>query len=300
MSKSIHIRSIKELFDKVSLGTPANPLIAIIREWPEVDFQVNEVSFTSDLFYVQLKGDVNGEFLYGRSTYDYQEGTLIFIGPGQAATFNRGSESVKTSGWTLLFHPDLIRKSPLGKVINDFSYFNYNINEALHVSEKERKFINTVVENLESEIIQNTDKHSQSLIVNLLETILNYSNRFYDRQFYNRSNLNKDHVTRFKDFLQRHFSHKSEGKRIPTLTECGEALQMSGPYLSDLLKLETGKSAKEYIYDHLISEAKTSLAYSTQSISEIAYDLGFEYPQHFSKLFKLKTGMTPTEYRNLN
>ncbi|MDW3195057.1 MAG: AraC family transcriptional regulator [Cytophagales bacterium] len=261
---------------------------------------MNEVSFTSDLFYIQLKGDVSGEFLYGRSTYDYQEGTLLFMGPRQMATFNRGNEAVKTSGWTLLFHPDLIRKSPLGRVINNFSYFNYNINEALHVSEKERKFINTVVESLESEILQNTDKHSQGLIVNLLETILNYSNRFYDRQFYNRSNLNKDHVTRFKVFLNEHFSDQSTRKKIPTLTECGEALQMSGPYLSDLLRVETGKSAKEHIYDHLIGEAKTSLAFSTKTISEIAYDLGFEYPQHFSKLFKLKTGMTPTKYRNLN
>lgn len=201
-------------------------------------------------------------------------------------------------GWTILFHPDLIRKSELGKVIDQYSFFGYDTNEALHLSEKERQFLNTLVDTIEQEITQNLDRHSQELIVQNLETILKYASRYYDRQFYTRTNLNQDLISKFEAFLKSYFdSEDLINKGIPTITQCGEALNMSGPYLSDLLRTETGKSAKDHIHSFLINKAKTILLNSKDSVSQVAYQLGFEYPQNFSKLFKNKTGISPKEYR---
>ena len=300
MTQIVQVHTIEDVHNLWNLPQPQHPLITVIREWPAIDFDANQLTFTSDLYYINLKGDLSGSFQYGRNSYDYQQGTLIFIGPGQTATFSRTKDPVKESGWVLMFHPDLIRKSELGKTIKNYSFFRYEVTEALHLSERERNYINVVAENLESEISQNIDKHSQELIVNHLETILKYSSRFYDRQFYTRTNLNKDLVGRFEDYLRDYFSNKAIDSGLPTIGACGKALNMSGQYLSDLLKLETGKSAKYHIHDFVIDRAKTTLLNSDKPISEIAYDLGFEYPQHFSRLFKVKTGLSPTEYRNIN
>ena len=300
MTQIVQVHTIEDVHNLWNLPQPKHPLITVVREWPAIDFDANQLTFTSDLYYINLKGDLSGSFQYGRNSYDYQQGTLIFIGPGQTATFSRTKDPVKESGWVLMFHPDLIRKSELGKTIKNYSFFRYEVTEALHLSERERNYINVVAENLESEISQNIDKHSQELIVNHLETILKYSSRFYDRQFYTRTNLNKDLVGRFEDYLRDYFSNKAIDSGLPTIGACGKALNMSGQYLSDLLKLETGKSAKYHIHDFVIDRAKTTLLNSDKPISEIAYDLGFEYPQHFSRLFKVKTGLSPTEYRNIN
>ncbi len=305
MSNIIHVNSISEVYQFLESDTPIHPLITVIRRWPKVKVDLSEVKFTSDLYYMALKREISGSFQYGRSSYDFKEGTMIFIGPGQVANFSHAVEfmdkDTPSTGWTILFHPDLIRKSGLGEMIHQYSFFEYDTNEALHLSEKERDFINTLVDTIEEEIKQNMDRHSQELIVQNLETILKYSSRYYDRQFYTRTNYNKDLVSKFNQFLRSYFeSDKLIDLGIPTIEQCGDALNMSGPYLSDLLRMETGKSAKDHVYAALIDRSKTLLLNSQDSVSQIAYKFGFQYPQNFSKLFKSKTGMSPTEYRNLN
>ena len=301
MGDIIHIRSIAEVYAFFKEETPPHPLIAVLRKWPKLETDARELKFTSELYYLAVKKDISGSFEYGRSSYDYQEGTMVFIGPGQVATFSLPNVQTESHGWTILFHPDLIRKTKLGQTIRQYSFFSYEINEALHLAEKERQFLNTLVETIEQEINQNMDRHSQELIVQNLETILKYSNRFYDRQFYTRTNINKDLVAKFEQYLHAYFSSDELiNKGAPSIDQCGEALNMSGAYLSDLLRAETGKSAKDHIYNYLIETAKTTLLNSNKSVSQIAFQLGFEYPQNFSKLFKTKTGMSPSEYRNLN
>ena len=300
MSRFIHIKTITQMYTMLNMGSPAHPLLAVIRKWGRGNFDLKDVKFTSDLYYFSLKGNISGAFQYGRNSYDYQEGTLIFMGPGQVATFSR-FKTQDDGGWTILFHPDLVHRSKLGRAIKDYSFFKYSIAEALHLSNEEKQFLNTVVANLEKEINLNLDKHSQGLIIQNLETILKYSHRYYDRQFYTRTNLNKDLVSRFEQYLHVYFSSKQlSEKGVPSLADCGKELHVSGPYLSDLLKVETGRSAKDHIYGHLIDMAKMKLLNSTSPINTIAADLGFEYSQHFSKLFKSKTGMSPSAYRNRN
>ncbi|MFK8054762.1 MAG: helix-turn-helix domain-containing protein [Saprospiraceae bacterium] len=249
-----------------------------------------------------MKGKTKGTtFNYGRNSYDFQEGMLVFIAPGQVTSFPEPIEELDDTGWTIVFHPDLIRRSSLGKTIKDHTFFSYEVTEALHLSEKEKEFLIQLVEKIELELEQNIDKYSQELIIHNLETILKYSDRYYDRQFYTRANLNKDYVAKFELFLSDYFaSEELTDKGIPSIKRCGEALNMSGSYLSDLLKIETGRSAKDHIHSYIIEQAKTELLGSKQPISRIAFNLGFEYPQHFSKLFKSKSGFSPSEYRNSN
>lgn len=301
MTDFFHLKSISELHHMFGLPKPLHPLITIIREWPKIDFDFGNTKMTSDLYLLGMKGNIKGTFKYGRNAYDYEEGTLAFIAPNQVATFNNADAELDHHGWNVLFHPDLIRKSELGKTIKEFSFFEYDIHEALHVSDKEKLILLNLVERIEIELQQNIDKHSQELIIVNLESIIKYCHRYYDRQFYTRTNLNKDLITRFEKYLEAYFaSEELTTLGMPTLTQCGKALNMSGSYLSDLLKLETGRSAKDHIHSYIIEKAKTILLNSTSTVSEVAYDLGFEYAQHFSKLFKSKTGTSPSVYRNLN
>ncbi|MEO0341487.1 MAG: AraC family transcriptional regulator, partial [Bacteroidota bacterium] len=189
-----HIKSIAEVYAFFQTGKAPHPLITIIREWPKAKEVMGPIKFTSDLYYLALKRNISGSFKYGRSAYDYQEGTMVFMGPGQVATFSYLGSRPEQHGWTILFHPDLIRKSSLGEAIRQYSFFKYETNEALHLSDKEQGFLNLLVDTVEQEIHQNIDRHSQELIIQNLETILKYCNRYYDRQFYTRSNLNKDTV----------------------------------------------------------------------------------------------------------
>jgi len=226
----------------------------------------------------------------------------MFSAPHQVYTTPEEIGAMEGSiGWSILFHPDLIRKSTLGETIDGFSFFDYDVNEALHLSDKEKQSINELVKKIEEELHQNIDKHSQELININLESLLKYCKRYYERQFYTRSNSNKCYVARFEKYLKDYFSSSElPEKGIPSVQDCGEALCMSGHYLSDLLKSETGKSVKEHIDLHLVEKAKLLLVTSTNSVSEIAHDLGFNYAQNFSKLFKNKTGISPTELRHLN
>ena len=302
MPDFFHIKSVSQVHDLFGLKKPLHPLITIVRKWPEVDLDFSNVKLISDLYLLSMKGKMDGtSFQYGRNSYDFEEGTLVFLAPNQVISFADPIEELDDSGWSILFHPDLIRKAELGKTIKKYCFFKYEANEALHLSGREKQSLIELVEKIALELSQNIDRHSQDLIIQNLETIFKYSTRYYDRQFYTRTNLNKDYAVQFEKYLERYFSSTELAEKgIPSITQCGEALNMSGSYLSDLLKLETGKSAKDHIHSYLIEKAKTSLLNSKEPISKIAFNLGFEYPQHFSKLFKSKTGNSPSEYRNLN
>lgn len=302
MVQIFRIKSISEMHLAFGWEKPKHPLITIIRKWPKLDFDFENIRLTSDLYVISMKGKMNGAtFKYGRNSYDFDVGTLVFMAPDQVASFANLEEPAEDLGWTIFFHPDLIRKSELGKTIRNYSFFEYNTMEALHLSDKEKESLSELVVKIEVELDYNIDKHSQNIIIQNLESILKYSHRYYDRQFYTRTNLSKDFVIRFEQFLKEYFSSSDlPNKGIPTIKQCGEALNMSGSYLSDLLKLETGSSAKDHIHSFLIEKAKNTLLNSTLSVSEIAFSLGFEYPQNFSKLFKNKVGFSPTQYRNFN
>jgi AraC-like DNA-binding protein len=301
MADFFHIKSIAEVHHLFGLEKPLHPLITIIREWPKIDFDFGNTKMTSDFYLLGMKGNVRGAFKYGRNSYDYEEGTLAFIAPNQVTTFDSQDAALDNNGWNILFHPDLIRKSELGKTIKSYSFFDYDINEALHISEKEKQILSELVHRIEIELQQNIDKHSQELIIVNLESIMKYCHRYYDRQFYTRTNLNKDFIVRFEKFLEVYFaSDELKNKGLPTITQCGKALNMSGSYLSDLLKMETGRSAKDHIHSYIIEKAKMLLLSTDSKVSNVAYDLGFEYAQHFSKLFKSKTGTSPSAYRDMN
>ena len=301
MSNFLHIKSIAELHEIVGLDKPLHPLISIVKEWPEMGFDLKNFKISSELYLLGMKGNIKGSFYYGRNSYDFEEGSLAFVAPNQVIGFDHSDKNLDRNGWNIFFHPDLIRKSDLGKTINDYSFFSYDMNEALHTSEKEKQILTDLVQRIEIELQQNIDKHSQELIIVNLESILKYCRRYYDRQFYTRTNLNKDYIIRFEKYLEAYFASPEQLENgLPTVSQCGDALNISGSYLSDLLKVETGRSAKDHIHGYIIEKAKTLLLSSNTSINEVAYTLGFGYPQHFSKLFKSKTGLNPTEYRSLN
>jgi len=253
------------------------------------------------IYAVFLKDTKCGDIIYGNQPYDYEDGTLVFVAPGQVYGIDNHSVNEAPSGYGLLFHPDLIAGTHLGKTIKDYTFFSYEVNEALHLSKKERKTIVECLQKIATEIDQNMDKHSKTLIVSNIELLLNYCMRFYDRQFITRSHINKDVLTRFENLLNDYFqSGKALELGLPSVTWCAEQLYLSPNYFGDLIKKETGHTALDYIQTRLIEEAKIKIFDSTKSINEIAYHLGFKYQQHFTRLFKQKTGMTPNEYRNLN
>ncbi len=298
----IRLDSISKAHQLLGLEKPRHPLITIYHHTPQIIANTINLSFSGNLYYIAMKDGIKGAFQYGRSSYDFEEGTMMFLAPNQVYTTPETVETASGSvGWSILFHPDLIRQSSLGKIIDEFSFFDYDVNEALHLSDKEKQTINALVKKIEEEINQNIDKHSQELININLESLLKYCKRYYDRQFFTRTNWNKDYIIRFEKYLKTYFSSDAPLENgVPTIQQCGEALNMSGHYLSDLLKAETGKSAKEHIHLYLVNKAKFSLLNTNHSVSEIAYSLGFNYPQNFSKLFKAKTGLSPTQFRNIS
>jgi len=250
---------------------------------------------------VFLKESVCGDMKYGCNYYDYQEGTLVFIGPGQVVGIGNTPGNPPPKGWALLFHPDLIRGTALGRNIKDYTFFSYETYEALHLSEKERQLIVESLNKIDYELHQSIDKHSKKLIANNIELLLNYCMRFYDRQFITRSMVNKDILVRFENLLESYIkSELTKTAGLPTVKYCADQLHLSANYFGDLIKKETGKSAQEYIQLKLVDIAKERIFDTSKSISEIAYELGFKHPQHFSRMFKNETGQTPNEYRSLN
>lgn len=240
-----------------------------------------------------------GELRYGRGTYDYQEGTLVFLAPGQIVGV--GENTQRPKGWALLFHPDLIKGTTLGKEIDNYHFFRYEVNEALHVSEDERNLIIEQFKKIQKELASAIDHHSKKIIVASVELLLHYCTRFYDRQFITRDHVNKGVLEKFEQLLSDYFkSEKALNAGFPTVAYFANELNLSPNYFGDLIKKETGISPLEHIQAKVIAVAKERIFDIDKSISTISYELGFRYPQHFTRLFKEKTGMTPTEYRGLN
>ncbi|MCG8608417.1 helix-turn-helix domain-containing protein [bacterium] len=302
MNEIIKVKTVTQANEFLGVGKPKHPLVSVVhhddknfrREYPEGRYVL-------DLYQISFKDGISGSLGYGRNSYDFQEGTLLLTSPGQVITMSETVIESDITGWSLYFHPDLICKSPLGKMIDDYSFFSYDVHEALHLSDDEKSTLTGLVEKIEDEYNQNIDRHSQKLIVSNIELLLDYCTRYYDRQFYTRTNLNKDIVTRFERLLKDYYKdEKPIELGVPSVSYCGKELNMSPNYLSDLLKKETGRNAMDHIHTFIIEKAKTILLNSENTVSEIAYDLGFEYPQYFSKLFKSKTGTSPAAFRNLN
>ncbi len=300
MKDIIKIETIIETHRFLGLAKPKHPLISLLRFGNVLkNLEVDNVKYALGLYQISLKDNCPFTIInYGRNSYDYQEGTMVFTAPNQVLEFKKAETSKLDKGWTLIFHPDLIRKSELGKKIERYSFFSYASNEALHLSEDERKTVTEIVAKIEKELNNNIDAHSQTLIISNLELLLNYCVRFYDRQFYTRTNLNQDILSKFEQLLKDYYKQEKQLELgIPTVQYCGKAMNMSPKYLSDLLRKETGQSTQDHIHQYIIEKAKNRLLNSNESVSEIAYALGFEYPQYFSKIFKKKTSMSPNEFR---
>lgn len=274
-----------------------NPLISVI------DFSKAAPRKLRKTFYgfylLILKDTMCGDIRYGHSLYDYQEGTLVFIGPGQIFGSNSGEDTYQPKGKCLAFHPDLIKGTSLGSKINEYTFFSYQVNEALHVSEVERMLILDQLQMIHDELKRTLDKHSKKLIVTNLELVLNYCLRFYDRQFISRNTLNQGILNKFEMLLNEFFSTQEPSSvGLPSVSYFAEKLNLSPNYFGDLVRRETGKTALELIQLKLIDEAKERIHQPEVSVSEVAFSLGFKYPQHFTRLFKKQVGLTPSEYRN--
>lgn len=253
-------------------------------------------------FYTVFLKDVKcGDLVYGRHTYDYQEGTLVFIAPGQVAGINSNGETYQPKGYALVFHADLIHGTSLGRHIHDYTFFSYQSNEALHLSERERKIVLDCFSKIEYELEHAIDNHSKRLIVSNIELFLNYCVRFYDRQFITRDSVHKGILERFENLLSEYFqSEKPQIVGLPSVGYCANELNLSASYFGDLIKKETGITAQEYIQSKVIDMAKEKIFDQSKSVSQIAYELGFKYPQHFTRLFKQRVGQSPNEYRAMN
>ncbi|MDB3907134.1 AraC family transcriptional regulator [Crocinitomicaceae bacterium] len=295
----IHITNLSQAHEVMGIDPPKHPLISIIH-WEDLTPPKEKtlVRYMSDFYTVMLK-DADCGLQYGRNYYDFNEGLLTFMGPKQV--FSTTNENFSATGWMLAFHPDLIRTSNLGKIISNYSFFSYDVHEALHLSDKEEDILNDCISKMEFELEQNIDAHSKNLLVSNIELLLNYCNRFYERQFHTRADSHSDVVTSVERLIKDYYD---EGKQLkegtPSIQYLANKVNLSANYLSDLLKKETGRNTKEHINNFVVDRAKTILLNSEDNVSEIAYDLGFNYPHYFSRMFKKDTGMTPQKYREQN
>ncbi|MFY9154259.1 MAG: helix-turn-helix domain-containing protein [Prolixibacteraceae bacterium] len=297
-------------FDTVSEYNALNnqetlhPLVSVIdfskanpRSWgSEKNVRINY-----GLYCIFLKDVKCGDLKYGRNYYDYQEGTLVFVSPGQIMEIENDGKVYQPKGYALVFHPDLIHGTSLARSMNDYNFFSYKANEALHLSERERQIVLDCFSKINIELQQNIDKHSKKLIATNIELFLNYCERFYDRQFITRDNVNHGILEKFEELLNSYFSSdKPQHIGLPSVAYFADELHLSANYFGDLIKKETGKSAKEYIQNKIIDIAKSKTFDTSKTVNQIAYELGFKYPQHFTRLFKNITGHTPNEYRVQN
>jgi AraC family transcriptional regulator, transcriptional activator of pobA len=299
MNEFLRLKSISQLHEMIGYEKPKHPLITII-DYSKIKGNPDHcgLKIITDFYIVSLKSPSPKSLQYGRQYYDFEEGTMMFVAPEQVFSISEFNEQIKYEGWGIYFHPDLFLNSSLSKKIKEFSFFSYAVSEALHVSEDERNTLSQITENIQKEYSGNVDQYSQKVIITAIEQLLNYSQRFYGRQFITRQKLNSDLLSNFENLVSEYFNPAIIGEKgLPGVSYFARKLNLSASYLSDLLKKETGKTTKEYLQIQIIETAKNKLLNSKETVNEIAYSLGFEYPQYFNRLFKLKTGMTPIEYR---
>jgi AraC family transcriptional regulator, transcriptional activator of pobA len=298
MKETIIINSISEQYELLSLPKPEHPLIGVVNFNDIKRVPGDEVphDIIVNLYTIAIKNGFTGSCKYGQNYYDFDQGIMTFIAPGQLVTFEAGNPF---SGWLLTIHPDFLRSYPLGKKFAECGFFSYSLSEALYLSEKEEKMIETIMQNIKYEYCSNIDNYSQDVIISYIDLLLSYSTRYYNRQFITRKNANNDLLVKLEKILSGYFdSEKLKQHGLPSVQYLSEQLNLSPQYLSDMLRKHTGLNTQQHIHNKLIEKAKDILSATNLSVSEIAYNLGFEYPQSFSKLFKNKTNFSPSEYRN--
>ncbi len=293
------IRTITEFHAQRGLPKPQHPLISIlnlknIRITPEAVLG----TYALDFYTISLKRGSNVKYKYGQQHYDFDEGVMFFMAPGQVFGLEAGKKPIKQSGWTLLIHPDFLWNTNLGKNIRKYEFFDYAINEALFLSKREEAMVTRLIRNMEQEYGSNIDKYSQDIIISQLELLLNYSERFYNRQFITRKIANHQVLERLDRWLDDYFNDDQKIRQgLPAVVDIAAALNISPTYLGGLLKSLTGLSTQQHIHEKLIQRAKEKLSLTELSVSEVAYELGFEHPQSFNKFFKAKTQQTPLQFR---
>jgi AraC-like DNA-binding protein len=295
------IKSISQYHEIMSLPKPEHPLISVVNletiTHPPHDGSFNLIH---DYYSISIKRNMTAKFKYGQQEYDFDEGVMFFMAPGQifGIEVTKDVEPRRPSGWLLLIHPDFFWNTHLAKSIKKYEYFDYSVHEALYLSEKEEGIITAIIKNIEQEYHSNIDKFSQDIIIAQLEVLLNYSERFYQRQFMTRKIANHAIIDRLEHILNQYFAGDDLAQRgLPSVQQIADALNVSPNYLSNMLKTLTGQSTQQHIHDKLIGKAKEKLSTTELSVSEIAYQLGFEHSQSFSKLFKSKTKLSPLEFR---
>ena len=292
------IHSISELHRIFELPKPVHPLVSMI-SLGDIKCTIDEnlKSVVYNFYSICIKKNFKGKLKYGQNYYDFDEGLMSFFGTGQVIS-TEVTDDMAVDGLWLVVHPDFLQNYPLGKAIKDYGFFSYAVNEALHLSEKEEAMIESIMRNIEQEYRSVIDHYSQDVIVSQIDLLLNYCNRFYNRQFITRKNANNDLLIKLEALLADYFNGNNvQEPGLPTVQYLSAQLNVSAPYLSDLLRNLTGQNTQQHIHNKLIEKAKEILSTTSFSVGEIAYQLGFEYPQSFNKLFKSKTNLSPLEFR---
>lgn len=300
MKTIYRFKSLSEFHSYSNLPKPEHPLISLV-DYSIVDYPTdsNEIKWIQDFYSIGLKRNVSGKFNYGQQKYDFDEGVLSFVAPQQTLNIQINQNvTVNASGWLLLIHPDFLWNTQLAKSIKNFNFFGYSVNEALFLSEKEENNLVEILKNIQREYQINIDKFSESIIISQIELLLNYAERYYERQFITRKIANHQILIRLEKSLNNYFNNKKMLiKGIPTVTQIANDLNLSPNYLSSMLKIISGQSTQQHIQNKLIEKAKEKLSTTELSVSEIAFELGFEHPSSFSKLFKSKTSISPIIFR---
>jgi len=302
MSDFFKMESLSDLHTFLGLEGPKHPMVSVV-DFSQIDFREEMFvgkTIVNDFYVVSFKEHTSKTLVYGRENYDFAAATMLFLSPSQVFQVG-GDFHSPISGWGLYFHPDLIVGTSLFDKMDNYNFFNYSSHEALHLSDGERQQVENIIQNIKTEYSNNLDRQSKTLIVSNIELLLNYCERFYNRQFITRSHQNQGIVSRFEQLVKDYYKQEKQLELgLISLDFLARELNLSKSYLSDLISKETGKTIKEFVHLHVIDLAKNRLLSTDLTVGEIAYELGFEYPQYFSRLFKSKVGSTPGEFRNLN
>lgn len=298
-NKIIKLESVDQYNSLYGLET-LHPLVSVV-DLTKATKSINHIQMNYGLYALFLKETKSCDIKYGRQYYDYQEGTIVCFAPGQSASVEMLEDEIQPQVFGIVFHPDLIRGTSLGKSIKKYTYFSYAVSEALHLSEQEKEIVMDCLKKIQIELEHAIDKHSKELIAMNIELLLNYCMRFYERQFITRNNVNKDALTKFEQLLDDYFeSQLPMQDGLPSVKYFADKIHLSPNYFGDMIKKDTGKTPQEHIQEKIIELAKERIIGTDNTVSEISYALGFQYPQHLSRLFKKRVGCTPNEYRRQN